>query len=117
MMSSPSARTHRVYGVSFSEANFFAMSSETIASFAMGCPLFLTLAGPDIFYRAGAPPPAPLAQGCRSLSLGGPASPGYPPAGHPNAAAASGTPAGHPNAAAALGTPAGHPNAAAASGT
>src|SRR5438105_8778904 len=42
----------------------------------------------------------------RSRSLGGPASPGFPPAGHPNAVAALGTPAGHPNAAAALGTPA-----------
>src|SRR2546426_3276009 len=36
---------------------------------------FLILAGPDIFYRAGAPPPAPSAQGCRSLSLGGAAAP------------------------------------------
>src|SRR5947208_3058943 len=41
-----------------------------------------------------------------SLSLGGPASPGFPPAGHPTAAAGLGTPAGHPHAAAALGTPA-----------
>src|SRR5258705_5797475 len=35
MMSSPSDRTHRVYGVSFSVANFRARSSETRASFAM----------------------------------------------------------------------------------
>src|SRR5258705_4701364 len=34
-MSSPSDRTHRVYGVSFSAANFFAKSSETTASFDM----------------------------------------------------------------------------------
>src|SRR5678815_5146041 len=35
MMSSPSERTHRVYGVSFSEANFCASSSETSASLAI----------------------------------------------------------------------------------
>src|SRR6185436_11643458 len=37
MMSSPSDRTQRVYGVSFSAANFWARSSETTASLAM-CP-------------------------------------------------------------------------------
>src|SRR5436305_2093370 len=42
-------------------------------------------------YSRGGPPPR-LAQGCpRSRSLGGPASPGFPPASHPNAAAALGT--------------------------
>src|SRR4030095_1297651 len=35
MMSSPSAFTQRVYGVSFSVANFFARSSEARASLAM----------------------------------------------------------------------------------
>src|SRR2546427_10240182 len=57
--------------------------------------------GPTSLDTAGAPPPAALAvafaparaHGCRSLSLGGPASPGSPPAGHPHAAAALGTPA------------------------
>src|SRR5207247_10366319 len=47
--------------------------------------------GAHIFYCA-APPPALVAQGCRSLSLGGAASPRFPPAGHPNAGAALGTP-------------------------
>src|SRR6267154_79044 len=35
MISRPSPRTQRVYGVSFSVANFFANSSETIAFLAM----------------------------------------------------------------------------------
>jgi hypothetical protein len=35
MMSSPSAATQRVYGDSFSVANFFARSSDTNAFFAM----------------------------------------------------------------------------------
>ena len=42
----------------------------------------------------------------RAISLAAAALPRFPPADHPNAAAALGTPAGHPNAAAALGTPA-----------
>src|SRR5882762_11200312 len=37
MMSRPSLRTQRAYGVSFSVANFFANSSGTIASLAMEC--------------------------------------------------------------------------------
>src|SRR5215831_4759699 len=37
MMSSPSPRTQRRYGVSFSVENFFASSSETMASLAMPC--------------------------------------------------------------------------------
>src|SRR5437660_2735023 len=37
MMSRPSLRTQRAYGVSFSVANFFANSSGTIASLAMKC--------------------------------------------------------------------------------
>src|SRR5438876_10142781 len=49
--------------------------------------------GPISLTGAGAPPPALLAQGCRSLALGGAAAPRFPPAGHPNAAAALGTPA------------------------
>src|SRR5262245_48811352 len=38
MLSRPSPRTQRRYGVSFSVANFFASSSETMASLAMGSP-------------------------------------------------------------------------------
>src|SRR6185295_10882963 len=41
MMSSPSAFTQRVYGVSFSVANFFAISSETMVIFDMLDSLFL----------------------------------------------------------------------------
>src|SRR5712692_1276045 len=37
MMSRPSLRTHRAYGVSFSVANFLANSSGTIASLAIEC--------------------------------------------------------------------------------
>src|SRR5262245_46325367 len=37
MMSSPSPRTQRRYGVSFSVETFFASSSETMASLAMPC--------------------------------------------------------------------------------
>src|SRR2546430_17563883 len=37
MMSRPSLRPQRAYGVSFSVANFFANSSGTIASLAMKC--------------------------------------------------------------------------------
>src|SRR5262249_39672732 len=43
MMSSPSAFTQRVYGVSFSVANFFARSSEARASLAMQSLLWLLL--------------------------------------------------------------------------
>src|SRR5712692_10755619 len=39
MMSRPSLRTQRAYGESFSVANFFANSSDTIASLAMSLPL------------------------------------------------------------------------------
>src|SRR6516162_8241092 len=40
MMSRPSLRTQRRYGVSFSAANFLASSSETMASLAMIAPLW-----------------------------------------------------------------------------
>src|SRR5262249_10540407 len=43
MMSRPSAFTQRVYGVSFSVANFFARSSEARASLAMQSLLWLLL--------------------------------------------------------------------------
>src|SRR5689334_19046840 len=45
MMSSPSALTHRVYGVSFSLANFCAKSSGTSASF----PIPAAAASPGLF--------------------------------------------------------------------
>src|SRR5436309_2965471 len=54
---------------------------------------FLSLAGPHLFSRRRGPTPSAKAQGCRSHALGGAASPRFPPAGHPNAAAALGTPA------------------------
>src|SRR5262245_590891 len=48
MISSPSAFTQRVYGVSFSVANFFARSSEARASLAMQSLLWLLL---QVFLR------------------------------------------------------------------
>src|SRR5215510_1456726 len=45
MMSRPSLRTQRRYGVSFSVENFFASSSETMASFAMPISPRLVLIG------------------------------------------------------------------------
>src|ERR1700693_6404693 len=46
MMPRPSDRTHRVYGVSFSAANFVARSSDTTASFAMTASAQRAHAGP-----------------------------------------------------------------------
>src|SRR5882672_10260863 len=66
--------------------------------------LFFMLAGPHP--RSDTPARTVRAPGTLPLALGGAASPRYPPAGHPNAAAALGAPAGHPSAAAALGAPA-----------
>jgi hypothetical protein len=54
IMSRPSFFTHRVYGVSISFANFFATSSETIASFVIAYYSFSKTDSEETILLAGA---------------------------------------------------------------